>query len=100
MSKLNTRAKTYLAMSSYKLPNGTQAQWMCQYPDTWKAYIADLVRKYCIEQWTYADDIPEIVQNVMDETIGAVLLDVFYPYREEYADYVNNMRGAECTEYM
>ena len=84
MSKLNTRAKTYLAMSNYKLPNGTQAQWMCQFPETWKAYIADRVQKYCIEQWIYADDIPEIVKDVMDSTIGETLMDVLNPYREQY----------------
>ena len=93
MRKINSRAKTYAIMRDYRLADGSKAQWMCQLPQTWKEHVAERVQKYCEEQWVYSDDIPMIVQNVMDETIGAVLLDVFYPYREEYADYANNMRG-------
>lgn len=94
MSKINTRAKTYVVMRDYRLADGSKAQWMCQLPKTWKEHVADRVQKYCEEQRICSDDIPVIVQNVLDDTIGSVLLDVFYPYREEYADYAHSKRGA------
>lgn len=84
MSKLNTRTKTYLAMSNYKLPDGSQAQWICQLPGTWQEYLADRVHETCIDQWIYSGDIPEIIENVMDSTIGDTVWDVLNPYRDQH----------------
>ena len=84
MGKLNTRTRTYLAMSNYRLPDGAKAQWICQLPETWRDYIAYRVHEYCIDQWIYSGDIPEIIENVMDSTIGDTVMDVLNPYRDQH----------------
>ena len=71
-------------MSNYKLPDGTQAQWICQLPKTWKKYIADRVKEYCIEQWIYSGDIPEIIEDVIDSTISESLWYVLNPYHDQH----------------
>lgn len=87
MSKLNTKHKAFTALNNYRLSDGTQAQWFCQLPKSWKDYVLNIAEHNM--QFDYAIcslDIPDILESIKSMTIWEATYDTFFPYADYWKD--------------
>jgi hypothetical protein len=68
-------------MNSYKLPDGSQAQWFVQLPESWQEYVKQVAEKSMLGDMSiYSADIPEFLEAYSDLTIFEATEGAFFPY--------------------
>ena len=87
MSKLNTKHKAFNALNNYRLADGTQAQWFCQLPKSWKDYVLNIAEQNMRYDYSICNlDIPDILESIKSMTIWEATYDTFFPYADYWKD--------------